>query len=197
MRGVFQLHRPFLTHSCSPISLAEVIVSCSMSLLSAIIAACALGVSFAALLVQSRRARIMKEQLATQRAQIADLERTRSLQEMRILIRDLLDIRKSIETVLALEGKNLSEWTEGQREAAFTVSGRFSLLGILVLERLVPEDVFAKAWYYSVPKCYAILRPFLEEIRSQRDYRYWSAFDVLAQRIADSTKDFPGFFLKT
>lgn len=64
----------------------------------------AFAVSLAALLVQTRRARIMFEQLKVQKTQIAGLERTRSLQELRGVIYGLEDIRGAIETVLALEG---------------------------------------------------------------------------------------------
>jgi hypothetical protein len=96
--------------------------------------------------VQAVRARIMTEQLAVQKRQIADLERTRSRQELRSVTRDLLDIQADIEVVLALEGKDHSEWTEEDSRAAHTVCARLHLVGILILEEMVPEDLFAKAW---------------------------------------------------
>ena len=135
----------------------------------------------------------MTEQLSVQKKQIAELERTRSLQELRSVIKDLLDIRSAVEAVLALEGKDFGTWTDEDIQAAHTVCARFSLIGILILEKMVPEELFAKAWYYSVPKCHAVLKPFLEKMRHERDPRYWSSFDVLVERIAHRTKEFRGF----
>jgi hypothetical protein len=154
---------------------------------------CGFLVAAGALFVQRQRARIMSEQLETQKKQIAELERTRSLQELRSFVKELLDIRTALETVLTLEGKDASTWSHEETQAAHTVCARFHLIGILILEKMVPEDLFAKALYYSVPRCYEILTPFLRTMRSERDPRYWSAFDVLEEIVKENTRNFGGF----
>ena len=85
------------------------------------------------------------------------------------------------------------DWEDKDREAAIKVCARFHLVGILMLEGMIPEDLFAKAWYYSVPNCREILESFIRQYRQERDYRYWSAFDRLRDRVIELTKDFKGF----
>lgn len=140
----------------------------------------------AALFVSWRCMRIME-------AQLTDEQRSRAMQQLYQVINSLLDIRPEIETVLTLRDKPLSEWAVDERKAAHEVCARFHLVGLLVLEGLIPERIFSHAWYFSVPQCHAILQPYLQHVRKVRDPRYWSAFDALVKRVERHTKDFPGF----
>lgn len=139
-----------------------------------------------ALYVNWRRMRIMEVQLA-------DGQQSRAMQQLYQVINTLLDIRTDVDAVLEIQGTDESTWSDAAKRAAPVVCSRFHLVGILVLNGVVPEILFSQAWYYSVPECYRLLTPYLERIRRERDPRYWSAFDVIARRVEHHAKSFRGF----
>jgi hypothetical protein len=159
-----------------------------------------------AVVVQWQRARIMKaqldlqgnqldlqkKQLDLQTSQIAALERSRSLEQMNLGVNRMID-SGHVEHVLSMKGLDYGDWTKEDRQAAHMVALGFHMIGVSVLEKLISEDTFAKAWYYSVPTCHQILQPYLAELRRTRDSRYFSAFDVLAKRVRRGTEAFEGF----
>lgn len=140
-----------------------------------------------------RQAKVMEAQLNITKEQIKDLQGSRSRQQFYEVVTRLLEIKDDIERVLELEGKNLKEWTKNDLASASTVCARFHLVGILVIEDLVPEKLLSSAWYYSIPECHKILQPYLQEIRRKRGQKYWSAFDVLNKRVLANTNTFKGF----
>jgi hypothetical protein len=143
--------------------------------------------------VYRRQAIAMEAQLRTTREQIDDLRQSRDGQQLYQVITMLLDIRPDIERVLSLRHRPLDQWSEEEKSAAYNVSGRLQLTGLLVLQKVVPEELFAKAWYYSIPTCHEILQPFIKAVRAERDQRYWSAFDYLAERVRLHSGSFTGF----
>jgi len=147
----------------------------------------------ATLYVGWRQAKAMELQLAITREQVADLQETRSRQQLYEVLASLVDIRADIERVISLDGKALRAWTEEERRSAYTVCAKLHLVGILVVEKLVPERLFSFAWYWGVPACFRILQPYLAELRADRDSRYFSAFDALNRRVLEQTRDFAGW----
>ena len=143
--------------------------------------------------VYRRQAEVMEAQLVVAKEQIRDLQESRAGQQLYQVITQLLDIRDEVETVLTLRHKPLDQWSQQELEAAHVVSSRFHVVGLLVTEGIVPEGLFAKAWFYSVPNCHEILLPFLVSIRAERDPRYWGGFDVLKSRVAEHAATFHGF----
>ena len=143
--------------------------------------------------IYRRQAEAMEAQLKVAREQIKDLQSSRASQQLYQVITSLLDVRDEVETILSLRGKDVSVWSQDELESAHIVSSRLHVVGMLVMEGIVPEELFAKAWFYSVPNCYEILTPFLERIRLERDPRYWGGFDVLHERVKRHTGTFKGF----
>jgi hypothetical protein len=123
----------------------------------------------ATLYVLWRQTRAIEENLRIAQNQIIDLQESRSRQQMYQVISSLSDIRDNIENVLKLEGKPFSDWSAEDKKAAFLVCARFHLAGIMVIEKMVPEELLAKIWFYSIPKSFEILKPYLEQMRIDRD----------------------------
>ncbi len=119
--------------------------------------------------------------------------RSQRIQNLYDVIQKLLDIRPKIEIVLKLEPDKHQNWTEEERAAAMDVCSRFHLVGILIIEKAIDPVLFARAWYYSVPQCYRILLPYIQEKRRMTDQRYWSAFDVLNEMVSSIAKEWKGF----
>lgn len=102
----------------------------------------------------------------------------------------LSDLRPEIERILSLEDKSFADWSEADRNCALNVCGRFHLIARLVQEKMIKDQVLAEMWYYSIPKCYDILRPFLADIREKRHKNYWIAFDALTLSVIRRTRAF-------
>jgi hypothetical protein len=145
------------------------------------------------IVVSWRQMKIQNDQLALQNAQLADVQQSRSMQMLLEVIKSLLDIRPEIESVLRLKEKPLVSWTEEERNAALLVCSRFQLVGILVLNGVIPEKLFAQAWYFSVVNCHKAVEPFLDEIRRNRHQNYWRAFDELVTRVKSFEPNFGAF----
>ena len=139
-----------------------------------------------ALIFSWRQAKVMEESFN-------DLQESRARQQFYEAHKYLDEIRPEIEDVLSLEGKDFSQWSEHDLESAYKVCAHLHLVGILVLENHVPEKLLAHAWYYSIPKCSSILKPYLSQIRQERGKTYWSAIDILAMRVAKHAEEFSGF----
>lgn len=143
--------------------------------------------------VYVRQAKAMEDQLEISRKSVADMQRSNACRQLYEVIDRLLESRSDIETVLLLKGKSLENWNDAERLSAHRVCSRFHLVGLLLREEMIPEKLFAHAWFYSVPNCFEILRPFIAEVRKSRDSRYWTAFDYLAQRVKFHETTFVGF----
>ncbi|MBL8867363.1 MAG: hypothetical protein JNK93_17530 [Planctomycetia bacterium] len=122
-----------------------------------------------------------------------DSRRSQRIQNLYDVIQKLLDIRPKIEIVLKLDPDKHTTWTEEERTAASDVCSRFHLVGMLIIEKAIDPVLFARAWYHSVPQCYRILTPYLQEKRRLTDQRYWSAFDVLATMVETVDREWKGF----
>jgi len=135
----------------------------------------------------------MESQLAETRAQIADVQSSRGAQQLYEVMTMLLDIQAHVERVLTLNGRGMQDWTEEETASARMVASKMHLTGLLVLQKIVPEELFSHAWFYSVPRCYKILLPFIQKMREERDPRYWSAFDALEATVSHHAASFVGF----
>ena len=135
----------------------------------------------------------MQSQSLLLEQQMTDLQRSRSRQQLYDVVKYLLSDRLQFEKVISLAGKPLSEWAVDEREAAFVVCSTFHLVGALVQEEVVPDNLFCKLWYYSVPRCHDVLKPYLDELRRVRGPNYWSRFDWLAKKVAECNKDVQGW----
>jgi len=145
------------------------------------------------LFVYVRQTRAMEQHLQIQQDHIEDIQDSRAELQFYQVIRSLLDMRPYIERVLSSCNKPMHSWSDEDREAAIQVCGQFHFVGVLVYEQLIPEDLLAKSWCYSIQQCFKVLEPFIISIREERDPRYWSGFDFLAKRVAEITVDFKGF----
>lgn len=99
----------------------------------------------------------------------------------------LTEARSEIEAVLRLENKPYSRWEKEDKDAALAVCVRLHLIARLMLEDMLHEDVLSIMWYYSIPKCYMILTPYLIDIRHQRDRYYWLSIEQLVFRVLRNT----------
>lgn len=145
------------------------------------------------LVVYMRQAGLMKGSLESSHLQIADLQETRSRQQLYqvfILLTDMID---DLERVLSLRNKPHANWTAEEKSSAFKVCTRFNIVGILVAENMIRVDLLAEGWYYSIPTTHKILMPYLKVIRDERSPYYWSAYDYLADAVSKHTTDFRGF----
>ena len=145
------------------------------------------------LAVYMRQARIMKKSLRASHLQIADLQETRSRQQLYQVFMLMTDMVDDLERVLSLRNKPHSDWTAEEKSSAFKVCTRFNTVGILVAENMVPVTLLAKGWYYSIPTTHKILTPYLEVMRRERSPFYWSAFDSLVRTVTEHTRSFTGF----
>lgn len=166
-----------------------------ISFVGLIVSGISLVASVCAVIVNIRRARTMDAQFQLSARQLSDQQEARSLQQMYQEINQLLNIWDHVETVLSLEGQPFESWKDKEKEfrSAMIICSRFHLVGILVIKEMVPEELIAQAWFYSIPKCYDILKPCLDHYRKTRDHRYWKAFDVLAFKVKEYAKTFEGF----
>jgi len=147
----------------------------------------------ATLYILWRQTCAMEANLEITQSQILDLQETRSRQQMYQVSASLADIRNDVERILSLKDKGYESWCKEDKDAALIVCSRFHLVGLLAAEKMIPVELFAKAWFYSIPNCHTILLPYLEDMRESRDSRYWSAFDFLQNEVVKHTKDFKGF----
>jgi hypothetical protein len=136
---------------------------------------------------------VTQKQIEVAQEQLTDLRSSRDGQQLYQVISMLLDIRPDVERVLGLRDRPIDQWTREEEASAHVVASKFHLTGLLVLQKVVPEELLAKAWYYSIPQCYEILTPFLRKMRNERDQYYWSAFDELAVRVKQHAAAFCGF----
>jgi hypothetical protein len=143
--------------------------------------------------VYVRQAKAMEAQLEVTRQSVADLQRATACRQMYEVITSLLDLRSDIESVLKLKDQSFNDWTDSDKESAQRVCSRFHLVGLLMREGMIPEQLFSHAWYYSVPHCFDALQPFLKHVRESRDSRYWTAFDYLARTVRRHADTFRGF----
>ena len=145
------------------------------------------------LFIYVRQARAMESHLQIQQEHIQHIQDSRAELQFYQVIQSLISMRPHIERILLLDEQPFERWTEEDHEAAIHVCGQFHFAGVLVYEKLIPEELLAKSWCFSIQQCYKILRPFIISIRQKRDQRYWSGFDFLARRVAEITIDFKGF----
>ncbi len=121
------------------------------------------------------------------------VRRAGQLAQFNHAVERLHDQRHAISSIFELESTPYHRWDKAQRERAHQVCGLFHLLGILAMKKHLSKQLLCQAWYYSIPKLRTILHPFILEMRETRDYRYWKAFDYLANAARDESLRFTGF----
>lgn len=133
------------------------------------------------------------KQILFSRSQIRELRDTRERQQLYQCMEMLDRFRPDIERVLSLDEKPLCHWSTEEKKSAFYVSSLFHTLGVFLKEGMLPERALCQAWFYSIRRCHEVLGPYMTEIRSKRDSRYWTGFDYLAKRVSIVTEDFTSF----
>ena len=132
-------------------------------------------------------------QLLAMKQNVEELQESRRRQQLYQALSFLIEMRPNIQHIFSLENKPFSAWEANDIDHAEFVCTRFNLVGVLVIENMLPVDILAKTWFYGIPKCHRILMPYIEKIRSERDKRYWSAFDALTVSVQHISEKFSGF----
>jgi hypothetical protein len=104
-------------------------------------------------------------------------ELTRYLDEHR-------DDRRNVFALAESKGSSLS-WTLDEQQIAEKVCAGFNLAGILAQEDEKLKKLVVESWAYSASKSYVILRDLVNERRRIRGPEYVSAFEWLANQIAE------------
>jgi hypothetical protein len=123
--------------------------------------------------------------------------RARKLENTYAVVKDLINLREPMEGVMALEGKPFSEWTSEDRKMAHTICLQFHIIGVLCMEGLVLNRVIGRTFYYSVPKCCQVLKPYIAELREKRDSRYFTEIVALNRMTLKIRKKFRGYSQET
>jgi hypothetical protein len=114
----------------------------------------------------------------------ADGRKARSREILYRILIQLADTRKDVEAILQLGStKQYSRWDKEDRDLARRICGRFNLIAWLENTKMMEIDVLAKVWFYSIPKCYDVLIPFLQDVRSERGPDYWIFIDKLVLKV--------------
>lgn len=108
-----------------------------------------------------------------------DAREGRSREILYRILTSLAENRAYIEAVLELENKPFDQWTADDRIAARHVCTRFHIIAWLVDQKMIPAHILASVWYYSLPQCYDILKPYIDDIRSKRGQNYWIKIDEM------------------
>lgn len=86
-----------------------------------------------------------------------------------------------------LRKKDVSEWSDYERQAASRVCSTYDVAAILLREQLVPIEPFTDNWGPSIKDCYEVLLPYIREMqrpdRSGPDY--WNDFGWLYQKVLE------------
>ena len=92
------------------------------------------------------------------------------------------DVREARRVVRGLDGKEIAEWTEGERLSASLVAANYDVAAALLRGGLAPGDLIAANWGPSITHCHEVLKPFIAETRQQHGGHpgYWSNFDWLS-----------------
>jgi hypothetical protein len=119
--------------------------------------------------------------------------RARKLENTYSVVKDFVALRKPIEDFLLLDKKAFVDWDDKDRELAFSIALQFHIVGVLCMEGLVVKEVIGKTFYYSIPKCCEILKPYIAELREKRDHRYFTGIIALNRMTLEVRRTFKGY----
>jgi Domain of unknown function (DUF4760) len=79
-----------------------------------------------------------------------------------------------------LRNKPFEEWDKNDKWSASQVCQSYDIAGIMIRNGLLPEKLVADSWGDSLRNCYPILKPYLDQIRFERNAgEYWDDFEWL------------------
>jgi len=58
---------------------------------------------------------------------------------------------------------NYTQWTDRERNAAALVSSSYSNIGILLMNDVLPKEIFVQHWMASIIKCYKACEPYIKD----------------------------------
>ena len=103
-------------------------------------------------------------------------------------------VRKARGVLINL-GKNIhkkifNNWSDEEIKKAEIVCYTYNLAGIMVVERLIDEDLVVKRGHDSIVKCWEAAKPMLEEyrVKQKRGNDFWEDFDTLYDKAKEIEK---------
>ena len=79
-----------------------------------------------------------------------------------------------------LRNKPLEEWDKNDKWSAGQVCQSYDIAGIMIRNGLIPEKLVADSWGDSLRNCYPILKPYIDQVRFERNAEeFWDDFEWL------------------
>jgi len=86
-------------------------------------------------------------------------------------------------TVYSLADKPFESWTDDEKKVAEKVCCSYDAVGIMIRNNMLPLDVVADSWGYSLRRSWRILSPMVVSYRVlQNSVEYWDDFEWLARQ---------------
>ena len=97
---------------------------------------------------------------------------------------EIRDARRVVRSVLSQ--KPIADWSQAERDAAAMVVANYDVAAALLRSGLLSVELVTTNWGPSIKHCYAILEPFIEELRARPGghEKYWSNFRWLRDQCA-------------
>lgn len=98
-------------------------------------------------------------------------------------------LREARGIVFSLKETPYKDWTTEQKKTGEIVCHNYDVVGILVRNKMLPEQMIVDSWGDSLRRLWPILRPLVEEYREQRESpEFWDDFQYLSERAVEFQK---------
>jgi hypothetical protein len=92
-------------------------------------------------------------------------------------------LRQAREAIFALSGTPYGDWTAEQKKLGEVVCHNYDVVGILVRNKMLPEEMIVDSWGDSLRRLWPILKPLVLEYRKTRSSpEFWDDFQFLSER---------------
>ncbi len=98
-------------------------------------------------------------------------------------------LREARGTVFSLKDTQYRDWTPENKKTGEIVCHNYDVVGILVRNKMLPEEMIVDSWGDSLRRLWPILEPLVEDYRKQRKSpEFWDDFQYLAEKAVELKK---------
>lgn len=98
-------------------------------------------------------------------------------------------LREARGVIFSLSDTPYKDWTTEQKRTGEIVCHNYDVVGILVRNQMLPEEIIVDSWGDSLRRLWSILSPLVEEYRTERQFpEFWDDFQYLAEKAIEFQK---------
>lgn len=98
------------------------------------------------------------------------------------------EIRAARKTLMMTRGKRLEAWSEDEKAKAKKVCVYYDIVGILIKNRVVPEDIIESHWGQSIIQCREAAAGLIDQTRKEINSEAWGEYDRLCLKATELAK---------